>query len=161
MRSAGSRRSYIGHALTTTQQGEWEVLCELSANVEGCSSKLRWDLSCCGSSALASRRGTVGNRIFIDPLFTEDANVKNELVLPMMGFLVQPDGTWRTVEFSFEKALYPHRLSVELHDGGIDQHSGGRSIAGWDNVELGLKWQVDKREARICTERRAIHYFTH
>lgn len=90
----------------------------------------------------AEAHGTVGNRVFIEPLFTEDANVKNELVLPMMGFLVQPGGTWRTVEFSFEKALYPHRLSVELHDGGIDQHSGGRSIAGWDNLELGLKWQA-------------------
>src|ERR1700747_917765 len=76
----------------------------------------------------AEAHGTVGNRVFIEPLFTGDANVKNELVLPMMGFLVQPAGTGRTVEFSFEKVLYPHRLSVELHDGRIDQHSGGRSV---------------------------------
>ncbi len=90
----------------------------------------------------ADARGTVGERMFIEPLFTEDANVKNELVLPAAEFLVQPDGTWRTGGFSLEKALYPQRFSVVLHDDRIYQHTGGRSPAGWDNLELGLKWEA-------------------
>lgn len=86
--------------------------------------------------------GIVGDRMFIEPLVTGDANVKNELDLPGAEFLVQPDGTWRAIGFSFEKALYPHRFSFTLGDTRIYQRSNGRSVAGWDNLDLGLKWEA-------------------
>jgi hypothetical protein len=86
--------------------------------------------------------GIVGNRMFVEPLVTEDANVKNELVLPGAEFLVQPDGSWRAIGFSFEKALYPHRFSFILEGGRIYRHENGRDLAGWENLDLGLKWEA-------------------
>jgi hypothetical protein len=101
-------------------------------------------LLCLGAAPAASlwAHGIVGHRMFIEPLVTEDANVKNELDLPGAEFLVEPDGTWRTIGFSFEKALYPRRLSFILEDGRIYRHENGRSLAGWDNLDLGLKWEA-------------------
>ena len=46
---------------------------------------------------------------FIELLFTEDANIKNELHLPRAEFLMLPDGSSRSFSASFEKALYPNR----------------------------------------------------
>ena len=94
----------------------------------------------------AEAHGIVGNRMFIEPLTTEDANVKNELVLPSAEFLVQPDGNWRTVGFSLEKALYPGRFSLVLEDERSYQHEGGLRSAGWDNLELGVKWEAATNE---------------
>lgn len=90
--------------------------------------------------------GTVGDRMFVEPLVSEDANVKNELDLPNLQFLVQPDGTWRSVGLSFEKALYPHRFSVVLDQDRSYVHSGVRSLAAWENLELGLKWEAFTNE---------------
>ena len=94
------------------------------------------------SSAGARAHGTVGERMFVEPLVTEDANVKNELNLPNMQFLVQPDGTWRSIGFSFEKTLYPGRFSVSLDQDRTYVHTDGRSAAGWENLDLGLKWEA-------------------
>jgi len=80
--------------------------------------------------------------MFVEPLVTEDANVKNELGLPNAQFLVQPDGTWRSIGFSIEKALYPRRFSVTLEESRTYIHDGGHSLAGWENFELGLKWEA-------------------
>ncbi len=96
----------------------------------------------------ASAHGIVGQRMFIEPLFTEDANVKNELVIPFAQFGVQPDGAWRQVQFSFEKQLYPGRLSCVLEGGRIDSHEGGNRLSGWDNLELGLKYEAYANERR-------------
>lgn len=90
----------------------------------------------------AMAHGIVGKRMFIEPLVTEDANVKNELDLPSAEFLVQPNGTWRTIGFSFEKATYPHRFSFVLSDSRVYQHVGASALAGWDNFETGLKWEA-------------------
>jgi hypothetical protein len=92
--------------------------------------------------------GIVGQRMFIEPLFTEDANVKNELVLPFAGFGVQPDGTWRQFRFSFEKQLYPDRVSFVLEGGRVDRHAGNDRLSGWDNLELGLKYEAYTNESR-------------
>ena len=48
-------------------------------------------LACIPSDLCA--HGTVGQRSFIEPLFTEDANIKNELDLPRAEFLMLPDGS--------------------------------------------------------------------
>ena len=86
--------------------------------------------------------GVVGDRMFVEPLVTEDANVKNELGLPRLQFLVQPDGAWRSIGVSFEKALYPRRLSVILEQDRTYIHEGPSRLAGWVNLELGLKWEA-------------------
>ncbi|MGE5327577.1 MAG: hypothetical protein ACM3NO_11105 [Deltaproteobacteria bacterium] len=94
-----------------------------------------------GLVPFAQAHGIVGNRMFIEPMITEDANVKNELVLPSFDLQALPDGTWRSIGFSFEKILYPRRLSVVLESDRIYQHANGGRLAGWDNFEMGVKWQ--------------------
>ena len=90
--------------------------------------------------------GIVGERMFIEPLFTEDANIKNELVLPFAEFNVQPDGTWRQIGFSFEKELCPERLSIAFGTGRLNKHDRARNLAGWDNLEAGVKFQAYTNE---------------
>src|SRR5215470_12426934 len=77
--------------------------------------------------------GTVGKRKFIEPLFTEDANIKDELDLPRTEYLMLPDGSFRSVSSSFEKALYPNRWSVVIEESRVtvvlqDQPSLGSMI---------------------------------
>jgi hypothetical protein len=90
--------------------------------------------------------GIVGERMFIEPLFTEDANVKNELVFPFAQFGVQPDGTWRRIGFSIEKQLYPNRFSAVLETGRLYRHDGVGKLSGWDNLEAGVKLQAYTNE---------------
>lgn len=99
--------------------------------------------SLCGIPQIAAH-GVVGKRMFVKPLFTTDANVKNELDLPAAEFRVQPDGTRRVIGFSLEKALYPHRLSVAVEEGWINRHRAVErdNLSGWDNLGLGLKWEA-------------------
>jgi hypothetical protein len=92
--------------------------------------------------------GIVGRRMFIEPLVTEDANVKNEFVFPLAQFGVQPDGTWRQFGFSFEKQLYPERFSFALEWGRINRHDGDLRMAGWDNLEAGAKLEAYTSETR-------------
>ena len=47
------------------------------------------------SCSPTAAHGIVGKRMFIEPVATEDANVKTELVLPNIAFLTLPDGTDR------------------------------------------------------------------
>ena len=90
--------------------------------------------------------GIVGERMFIEPMFTEDANVKNELVLPFTEFKVQPDGTWRQIGFAFEKQLYPDRLSLVLEASRLYKHDDAGNLAGWDNLEAGIKFRAYANE---------------
>jgi len=91
--------------------------------------------------------GIVGDRMFIEPLNAEDANIKNELVLPRAEFLTLPDGSFRTFNASFEKSLYPDRWSVVLEQEVISRHEFGRTVTGFDNLEVGTKVAVYRNEA--------------
>src|SRR5262250_2963630 len=82
--------------------------------------------------------GTVGQRMFIEPLFTEDANIKNELDLPRAEFLMLPDGSSRSFSASFEKALYPNRWSVVIEQSRVYRRVAS-TIAGFDDLEVGTK----------------------
>ena len=73
--------------------------------------------------------GIVGDRMFIEPLNAEDANVKNELVLPRAEFLTLPDGSFRTFNASFEKSLYPDRWSVVLEQEVRDLRAESLSVS--------------------------------
>ncbi len=110
---------------------------------------------CCGiwllgilAAPSSFAHGIVGERMFIEPLFTEDASIKNELVFPFAEFRVQPDGTFRQIRFSFEKQLYPDRLSIVLENGRLYKHDGTDSPAGWDNLEAGVKFRAYANETR-------------
>src|SRR3954468_17421995 len=85
-------------------------------------------LACITSDLWA--HGTVGQRNFIEPLFTEDANIKNELDFPRAEFLMLPDGSSRSFSASFEKALYPNRWSVVIEQGRVYRRVAGSTIAG-------------------------------
>jgi hypothetical protein len=94
-------------------------------------------LACITSDLWA--HGTVGQRNFIEPLFTEDANIKNELDFPRAEFLMLPDGSSRSFGASFEKALYPNRWSVVIEQGRVYRRLSGSTIAGFDDLEVGTK----------------------
>ena len=66
--------------------------------------------------------------------------------MPSFRFAVQPDGTWRQVGFSFEKQIYPERLSVIVEGGRISRHDDFSRLGGWDNLELGVKFQAYTNE---------------
>ncbi len=83
--------------------------------------------------------GIVGDRMFIEPLFTEDANLKNELDIPRLEFLTQPDGSFRGLDLSLEKTLWVDRWSVVVDQARLYQHVNGRTVAGFDNLEVGMK----------------------
>lgn len=86
--------------------------------------------------------GIEGKRMFIEPLFTEDANVKNEVDLPRAEFLTLPDGTFRTFSVSFEKVLYPNRWSVVIGQSRVYRRSNGSTLAGFDDLEVGTKLAI-------------------
>src|SRR5215469_904278 len=94
-------------------------------------------LACIPSDVWA--HGTVGRRMFIEPLFTEDANIKNEFDLPRAEFLTLPDGSFRSFSASFEKALYPNRWSVVIGQSRVYRRVAGSTIAGFDDLEVGTK----------------------
>lgn len=94
--------------------------------------------------------GIVGNRMFIEPLFTEDANIKNELDVPRLEFLSQPDGSFRVLDVSLEKTLWPERWSVVVDQARLYRHVNGRTVAGFDNLEVGTK---------VAAYRNVLHEF--
>ena len=83
--------------------------------------------------------GTVGQRKFIEPLFTEDANIKDELDLPRAEFLTLRDGSSRSFSTSFEKVLYPNRWSVVIEQSRVYRRVAGSTIAGFDDLTVGTK----------------------
>jgi hypothetical protein len=94
-------------------------------------------LACIPSDLWA--HGTVGKRKFIEPLFTEDANIKDELDLPRAEFLMLPDGSSRSFTSSFEKTLYPNRWSIVIGESRIYRRVSGSTVAGFDDLEVGTK----------------------
>ncbi len=84
--------------------------------------------------------GIVGQRMFIEPLFAEDANIKNELDFPRVELLTLPDGSYRTFDGAFEKALYPDRWSVIVEQSHVRIHPrGAPPLSGFDDLEVGTK----------------------
>src|SRR5438270_11461960 len=99
------------------------------------------------SSAWA--HGVVGQRMFIEPLFAEDANIKNELDLPRIEVLSLPVGSFRTFDAVLEKALYPGRWSVTVDQSRIRRHDRGeRPVAGFDDLDVGTKVAIYRNERR-------------
>lgn len=93
-------------------------------------------------SCPAWAHGKIGKRVFLEPLTAEDANVKNELDLPRFELLPQPDGVAQDFSYSLEKEIYPHLFSISLGQDHLSLPSSTGPMAGWDNLQLGLKWQA-------------------
>jgi hypothetical protein len=83
--------------------------------------------------------GIIGKRMFVEPLFAEDANIKNELVFPRSEFLRMPDGTIRSFGFGLEKQLWPDRWSVSIEQGLASVHTNTEKKTGFDNLEISTK----------------------
>jgi hypothetical protein len=91
--------------------------------------------------------GIEGDRMFIEPISAEDANIKNELVLPRAEFLTMPDGSYRSFGAALEKSLYPGRWSVVVEQGTISRHEPGGTVTGFDGLEIGTKVAVYRNAA--------------
>lgn len=97
----------------------------------------------------ALAHGIVGNRLFIEPLVTEDANPKNELDLPILEAISSPDGHSVNFNYSLEKLLRP-RISVDLentYNWFRPAVRGSSRISGWGNIGLGVKYALYKSPA--------------
>lgn len=97
----------------------------------------------------ASAHGTVGQRTFIEPFVTEDANPKNEFVIAKPGFFNTREGNELSVGFSFEKKL-SENSSLALEGQWTAQRVGGASNPeGFQNPGLLLKdslWESPMHE---------------
>jgi hypothetical protein len=100
----------------------------------------------------AGAHGFVGDRFFPPTIATDDPFATDELSLPTVSVFKDPGkpATWETdTGFEFDKEVFPH-FALDFSDDFIYQKSSGQSGAGgWDNFELGQKyqlWQNDEHE---------------
>lgn len=101
-------------------------------------------LICVNSAVWA--HGIVGQRMFIEPLVAEDANIKNELDLPRIELLPMTDGTVRTLDGSLEKTLWPDRWSVVEEQSRVYRRLAGTTVAAFDDMEVGTKLAAYRNE---------------
>ncbi len=101
----------------------------------------------CFMASLAHAHGIVGQRKFIEPFFTEDANPKNEFVLAKPEFSDLAEGGQSSVGFSLEKKLLPN-LSLALENEWISSpRAGEEDAAGFQNLGILLKYALFQSEA--------------
>jgi hypothetical protein len=60
--------------------------------------------------------------------------------------LTLPDDTFRALGASIENALYPDRWSVVVEESRLYQHTGGTTVPGFDNLEVGTKVAICRSE---------------
>jgi hypothetical protein len=98
------------------------------------------------TAANAPAHGIVGNRLFIEPLVTEDANPKNELDFPILEAISDPNGHSVDFNYSLEKLLRP-RVSVDFENSYSwfrPAVPGAIRLSGWGNIGLGVKYALYK-----------------
>ena len=96
----------------------------------------------------AHAHGTVGQRTFIEPFVTEDANPKNEFVIAKPGFFNTHEGNEFSLGFSLEKKL-SENFSFALEGEWTAQRVGGApNPEGFQNPGLLLKYSLWKSPAR-------------
>jgi hypothetical protein len=107
--------------------------------------------------AVAAAHGTVGDREFIEPLFTEDANPKNEFVVAKpLAADFRAGGNALTLGFALEKKL-AERFSLALEGEWSAIHRAGGEIeepegSGFGNLGVLLKaslFESVAHEARV------------
>src|SRR5207247_10793150 len=96
----------------------------------------------------AHAHGTVGQRTFIEPFVTEDANPKNEFFIAKPGFFNTREGNEFSLGFSLEKKLSEH-FSLALEGAWTAQRVGGASNSeGFQNPGLLLEYSLWTNRAR-------------
>lgn len=102
----------------------------------------------CLAPSSAHAHGMVGERVFIEPFVTEDANPKNEFVIAKPGFLNTNEGNEFALGFAFEKTL-SKRFSIALEGEWTSKHVGGEPHAeGFQNPGILLKYSLWKDPVR-------------
>ncbi len=103
----------------------------------------------CFATASAHAHGIVGNRTFLEPFVTEDANPKNEFVIAKPGFFNTSEGNEFALGFALEKKLAAHS-SVVIEGERTSERAGGEPHAeGFQNLGILFKyslWQSPERE---------------
>lgn len=101
------------------------------------------------TASSAQAHGVVGQRTFIEPFVTEDANPKNEFVIARPSFLNTDEGNEFSLGFALEKKL-SERFSVALEGEWTSERIGGEPNSdGFQNPAVLLKyslWQSPARE---------------
>jgi hypothetical protein len=96
----------------------------------------------CGTTIPAQGHGIVGKRLFIEPLFTEDANPKTELDFPVFESIHLPDGHYSAFNYGLEKKLSA-RFSVSFENSyNWFSPNGEPGVSGFNNVGFGAKYAL-------------------
>ena len=104
-------------------------------------------LAACVAAVPARAHGIVGKRLFIEPLFTEDANPKTEMDFPVFESIHAPDGHFSAFHYSIEKKLAP-RFSISFGNSyNWITPNGEPRVSGFDNVGFGAKYALYKSPA--------------
>ena len=117
------------------------ILLSSAGNSAMCKFLLLSVLTMAGAQA-ANAHGVAGNREFPATLAVEDPSVADELTLPQINRFSEGDEGWGT-ESEIE---YSKRLTDDfaLSIGGA--YVDGKEASGWDNIELGAKYQLFKSD---------------
>lgn len=96
----------------------------------------------------ASAHGLVGQRTFIEPFVTEDANPKNEFVIAKPAFFNTNEGNEFSLGFALEKKLSDN-FSLALEGEWTSQRVGGEpNSEGFQNPGILFKYSLWKDPAR-------------
>ena len=83
-----------------------------------------------------------GDRVFPATLTMDDPGVGDELSLPTVQYAPIPNsaggGSGTTYGYEWDKTITEH-FGISVAGSYVTQRSGGASIKGWDNIEVGLK----------------------
>lgn len=100
--------------------------------------------ACCGSTSSAWAHAVCGNRVFPATLTIDDPGVGDEFSFPSVQYAAIPGsaggGQNTSAGFEWDKTITEH-FGVSISSGYIDQSSAGAHLTGWDNLDVGLKYE--------------------
>lgn len=86
-----------------------------------------------------------GNRLFPATLTIDDPGVADELSLPTIQYAPIPSGAGggQTVTYGYEwDKTITENFQFSISSDYFTQSSGGTNLSGWDNVDVGLKYEA-------------------
>ncbi len=100
--------------------------------------------ACLSVSSSAWAHAVCGNRVFPATLTIDDPGVGDELSLPSINYAPIPGGAGggqnTAYGFEWDKTITEH-FGISVEGGYIDQSNAGTHLTGWDNLEVGLKYE--------------------
>jgi hypothetical protein len=101
-------------------------------------------VACLSVTSSAWAHAVCGNRVFPATLAIDDPGVGDELSLPSINYAPIPGsaggGQNTSYGFEWDKTITEH-FGISVEGGYIDQSSGGAHLTGWDNLDVGLKYE--------------------